>query len=71
MVYAEMKEIVPVSATAVIAEIYLRILSAESPDAVLVLAQAARMIAETAALLEPVEARATSISNGVSSSNDV
>ena len=71
MVYAEMKEIVPVSATAVIAKIYGSILSAESPDAVLVLAQAARMIAETAALMEPVEARATSISNGVSSSNDV
>jgi hypothetical protein len=65
MGYAEMKEIVPVSATAVIAEIYGRILSAESPDAVLVLAQAARMIAETAAVMEPLESNSISISNGV------
>jgi hypothetical protein len=61
----EMKEIVPVSAHAVIAEIYLSILSAESPDIVLVLAQAARMIAETAAVMEPLESNSVSISNGV------
>ena len=60
-----MKEIVPVSAHTIVAEIYSSILSAESPDTVLVLAQAARIIAETATIMSALEANSISISNGM------
>jgi hypothetical protein len=65
MAYTEMKEIVPVSAHTIVAEIYSSILSAESPEAVLVLAQAARVIAETATIMTALETNSISISNGV------
>jgi hypothetical protein len=63
MNYEEVGYRIPVSAGAVISAIYERILNTESPDAVLVLAQAARVIAETAVLMEPLEANSISISN--------